>query len=121
MNRILVVDDDYEIASAVKMILELHDFKCQIITNYKCFQNKIDEFSPDLIILDIFLNGADGRQVCKEFMQKNPQAKVKIILFSANQDASRSYKNYHADAFISKPFDTDNLISIIRQLIEAAA
>ena len=120
MKKILILDDDPDIAYVVKTILEMYEFQSEYIISHKELEHKIRSYSPDLIILDIALDGVDGRELCKTIKERKPGCNVPIILFSANRDASLTYKIYHADAFISKPFDSDKLINTVGSFLNAA-
>lgn len=117
MNRVLVLDDDPDIGSVVTLILKMHGYSCEYITNYKDLDNKIDTFLPDLLILDISLGGADGRYICKQLKEREDVKHLHIILFSANRDATKEYRNWKAEAFIPKPFDSKQLISTVETVV----
>lgn len=117
MSRVLVLDDDADIATMVKMILELHGFVCEYILNHKELESKLFSYSPDLLIIDIALSGADGRNICKQVKEKKESSHVPVILFSANTNLPQEYKDCKAEAFISKPFDTNELIETVKKFI----
>ena len=84
MKKILVIDDDEDILSLVQMMLSMHDFKVNAISRWEEMDDNIRDTPPDLILLDISLRGADGRDICKR-LKNNPVTRhIRVILFSAN-------------------------------------
>ncbi len=72
----------------------------------------IKEFQPQLILLDVFLSGVDGLEICKQ-LKSSPQTKhIPIIIFSGYPRIAESVTyEYGADDFIAKPFEVNELVS----------
>jgi CheY-like chemotaxis protein len=70
----------------------------------------IKEDLPDLILLDIWMAGIDGREICKHLKNQSLTKYIPIILISANSDTEEIAKQAGADDFICKPFDMDNFL-----------
>lgn len=113
MKKILVVDDEIDILAVVKIILNNHNFEVETLSKWENIPHAIQSYSPDLILLDVSLGGADGREICKKLKDDKATQKIPIILFSAHFDLVNNLKGCKADAVITKPFDTSYLISII--------
>lgn len=112
MNRkkILVVDDDPAIVDAIKLMLELYDYKVSTIVNGEII-NILENEHHDLLLLDIWMSGKDGRDICK-YLKNNPCTRhIPIIMISASRDIFQSAFDAGADDFIAKPFQMDDLIS----------
>lgn len=111
MKKILVVDDDKDIAEVVKMILISHGF--DVLTHNTGFNvpDIVKEYKPDLILLDIRLPGKLGTEICKEL--KEVSKYPPILLFSAHAKEGESFSICNADGFIQKPFDVKKLIDTI--------
>ena len=119
MKRILVVDDDIDILTVVQLVLESNGFEVAAISNWQQIYPRIDDFKPDLILLDVSLGTQDGRNICKQLKSDNKTKNISVILFSANHKVEKSVSECLADSFISKPFDINNLIEgINNQLME---
>lgn len=114
MDKILLVDDDIDILSVVKILLTQNDFKVQAISDWKTINQSIATFHPDLILLDISLGGADGRDICRGLKDSKETRHIPVILFSAIYDLQNNLKECRAEAFLSKPFDTYRLIDTIK-------
>jgi DNA-binding response OmpR family regulator len=114
MKRILVVDDDVDILALVRMMLTMHDFNVDAISRWEKIPDSLENFEPDLILLDISLIGADGRLICKQLKQADNTRHIPVILFSANAEMGSSYLDYQAEDFIAKPFEMSHLVETIR-------
>ncbi|MEO6330750.1 MAG: response regulator [Ginsengibacter sp.] len=114
MKKILVVDDDKDIADIVRLILKNKGFA--VLTHYTGLgvEEIVSDYRPDLILLDINLPGKHGTEICKELKAINHHPP--ILLFSAHADETKTFSTYRADGFIGKPFEVNKLIEIISLL-----
>ena len=117
MNKILVVDDDQDILSVVEIVLSMNNFKVKTISKWEAIYATIKNFSPDLILLDVALGGADGRQICKELKKSGNTAHIPVILFSAHYDLVNNIQECMANGLVTKPFETSYLLETIRKNI----
>ena len=120
MNKILIVDDDEDILTLVKMSLTMHKFTVEALARWENVDDYIERFSPELILMDISLKGADGRDICKRLKQAEKTSKIPVILFSANSDLGNTYRQYNAQDFIEKPYELPHLLKTIRHHLETA-
>ena len=118
MPKILVLDDDSDIASVVSMILNLNGFPSDFIVRHELLNEKLVSFSPDILILDIALGGADGRDLCKTLKTVKEFSHIHVILFSAHQDISKNFKDCDASGFVAKPFESKQLIDTINNILK---
>ena len=117
MNKILVVDDDTDILTVVEILLKMNNFSVQTISKWEEIPNSISNFSPDLILLDVALGGADGRDICKGLKKSDATQHIPVILFSAHYNLVNNIKDCMADGLITKPFETSYLLETIRKNI----
>jgi DNA-binding response OmpR family regulator len=119
MNRVLIVDDNSDILWVVEIVLKRYGFEVMALPRGEDVLPKIKTFSPQLILLDVFLSGIDGIEVCNK-LKGNPNTKdIPVIMFSAHTNFSDIQKFCHADDFIAKPFDVNELVKKINHQIEA--
>ncbi len=118
MHKVLVVDDDLDILTLVKMTLDMNGFDVQVVARWEKIDNAIQSFVPDLILLDVSLGGADGREICKRIKATKETKHIPVILFSANMEMEKSIDNCHAQAFISKPYELNYFLNTIKSNIE---
>jgi DNA-binding response OmpR family regulator len=115
MAKILVVDDDKPILEVVKTILENEGYDVEIISHWPDVFEKIKNYKPDLVILDIFIEEADGRVICKDLKKSKTTARIPVILFSATNRLEDYTKDSNAQGYLKKPFNTKELIDIVRK------
>lgn len=115
MKKVLVVDDDQDILDAIQMILQISGYESRATLRADEMDAKLQEFSPDVIILDMLLSGYDGREICKKLKAASTTKNIPIIMTSAHPSAKESVKKCGADSFIPKPFSVDGLLTEIQQ------
>src|SRR5438128_660014 len=118
MDKILIVDDDPDILTLMNMTLSMNGYDVRAIARWEDVDSSIATFSPDLVLLDVSLGGADGREICKRLKTTNETKRIPIILFSANVEMEKSVDDCFAQAFISKPYNLQHLLRTIREHID---
>jgi two-component system response regulator VicR len=115
--KIMVVDDEPSLLELVKAILELENFEVITASSGKEALDKLTKVKPDLVLLDIMMPSMTGFDVCEE-MRANPKTKKQKVFFLTALKMSmieKSYLNrFNALAYITKPFDNDDLIKQIK-------
>jgi CheY-like chemotaxis protein len=111
MGRILVIDDDPAIIEVLEIVLQDEGYEVQGDDGTTI--GKSLSWQPDVILLDVWMRGVDGRQIAGRI--KNQGWPSKIILMSAHSDAAKTAAETEADAFIAKPFELDELVELIKQ------
>ncbi len=119
MSKLLIVDDSTDLLDAMELILAQKGYIVKTLPESKNIYDEIDGFNPDLLILDIFLGGKDGRDICKELRKIIENKYLCIIIFSASPKALEDYRAYGADDFLEKPFGINNLIEKIENVLSA--
>ncbi|WP_432710927.1 response regulator [Pedobacter sp.] len=111
-KRVMIADDDPGILDAVEAMLEFGGYQVSSTPNGATLLDITDDF-PDLLLLDIWMPGTDGRDVCKQLKAQESSRKMPIIMISASTELERSAKEAGADDFLEKPFDMDELLQKI--------
>ena len=115
-KRILIADDDEGIVDALTMILEITGYDVESTYNGGEVLNAVER-KPDLILLDIWLSGYDGRDICKA-LKNNPTLKdIPVLMISASRDIKQSALDAGANDFMEKPFEMDVLLERVGRLI----
>ena len=112
MKRVLVIDDEVSILRVLEIILSSNNYIVEAISKWQYLPYSIQYFKPDLILLDVFLGGADGREICRQLKDSKETANIPIIIFSAQNFSD--LENCKPDAFIAKPFDATFLLETIK-------
>ncbi len=117
-NKLLVIDDDEDILTLVKMFLTMNNYTVEALARWEYVDEYISKFGPELILLDISLKGADGRDICKKLKQNELTRHIPVILFSANTELGNNFKAYNAEGFVEKPFELPHLLKTIQFHLE---
>jgi DNA-binding response OmpR family regulator len=117
MSKILVVDDDEDILTVVEIVLNMNNFTVRATSKWEGITTIVHNFSPDLILLDVALRGADGREICRQLKKSNETQHIPVILFSAHYDLVNNINECMANGLITKPFETAYLLETIRKNI----
>lgn len=115
-QRILIVDDDNNIAELISLYLTKECYECLIVGNGEDALSANDSFAPNLILLDLMLPGMDGYQVCREVRTKS---NVPIIMLSAKGEIFDKVLGLElgADDYMIKPFDAKELVARVKAVL----
>ena len=116
MPKVMLIDDDPNIAEVVEIILSKHGFEVLKIFEARRVWEMFAHFQPDVVLLDVNVAGIDGRDVCKELKsEQSPHNHIPVVLFSAMYNLEETYRECNASDFISKPFDVHDLVSKLKK------
>ena len=115
-QRILIVDDDYNIAELISLYLTKECFETKIVGDGEEALRVFPEFQPNLILLDLMLPGIDGYQVCRELRSTS---QVPIIMLSAKGEIFDKVLGLElgADDYMIKPFDSKELVARVKAVL----
>lgn len=112
-KKILVIDDNEGILEAIEFVLEEYDYEVKTLRDANLVYPIVQEFNPDVILLDILISGLDGRTICREFKKKEEYRGIPVIILSAHPTAKDELETYGAQEFLAKPFEVIDLIDAI--------
>ncbi len=121
MKKVLIVDDDKDLLEMVNMALQEQGFNVSTLTEGKLFFNEVESFNPDVILLDIFLADADGRNLCQQLKSDPALQHIPVALYSAGHISHTSIAESRANIFITKPFDIVQLGEKLRNMFAVAS
>lgn len=115
-QKILIVDDDVNIAELISLYLTKECFDPLIVNDGEDAIAKFSDFSPNLILLDLMLPGIDGYEVCREIRKTSS---VPIIMLSAKGEIFDKVLGLElgADDYIIKPFDSKELVARVKAVL----
>ena len=115
-NKILIVDDDENICELLNLYLKKDGFDTSIAYNGRQAVELAEKYNPDLILLDIMLPELDGWQVCREIRKKS---EVPIIMLTAKGETFDKILGLElgADDYVTKPFDTKEVVARIKAVL----
>lgn len=114
-KKVLVVDDDADIREIISTILDMEGFKVAELDNGMGVLSEVKRNRPDVILLDVMLGDADGRDICKLLKESSFTRTIPIIIISATHGRhTMTEKNCGADDYITKPFGVDHLLDLVK-------
>lgn len=111
----MIADDDPGIVDAIEAILEFEGYQVTTTTDGADVLDLKDDL-PDLLLLDIWMSGEDGRDICKRMKQLEATRNIPVIMISASRDIKSSAMAAGADDFVAKPFEINELLDKIKRL-----
>ncbi len=120
MIKVLIIDDDPDVRTVMDILMKRQGYEVQTASDREDALVKLDQFHPSLILLDVLLSGADGRELCKEIKAATRTKDIPVVMFSAHPAAAENIQNYGADDFISKPINTDALMEKLQKFVRVA-
>ena len=116
LKKVMIADDDPGILDAVEAMLEFGGYDVSTTSNGATLLEMKEGF-PDLLLLDIWMSGIDGRDVCRGLKSDPATGSIPVLMISASRDIRESALASGANDFLAKPFDMDELLDRIDKLI----
>ncbi|QHS56191.1 response regulator transcription factor [Mucilaginibacter sp. 14171R-50] len=114
-KKIMIADDDPGIVDAVEMLLQFEGYAVTTTFDGSTVLDMQDEL-PDLLLLDIWMSGEDGRDICRQLKAAAATRNIPVIMVSASRDIQESALAAGADDFLAKPFEMNELLEKIERL-----
>ena len=117
---ILIVDDEPHAVVPIQFLMEQQGYRVMVAQRGEDALDLIYQYKPDLVLLDIMLPGINGFEVC-EIVRLNPEYRnVKIIFLTAlgREEQIAKGLTLGADAYITKPYSNEELVSIVKEVLE---
>ena len=117
MTKIMVVDDEPDLREMLNLMLNKEGFETETAENGSDFLNKLDNFDPDIVTLDIMMPGLTTSEILRELNGK--KSKPKIILLTvvrySEEEKTKIFGMGNVVDYVTKPFDLDQLIDAIHR------
>jgi DNA-binding response OmpR family regulator len=115
--KILIIEDEIDIATSIKSYLKSNDILCETATNSQSALDKIAMYNYDCILLDLMLPDGDGFTILKELRKQNKSDGVIIISAKETLETKIEGFNLGADDYLTKPFHLSELLVRIQSLV----
>ncbi|MES2774000.1 MAG: response regulator [Bacteroidota bacterium] len=119
--HLLIIDDNEDILFMLQTMLQMKGYKVSVKNNMEQLYEYIERVHPDLILMDMLLSGADGREVCKYLKSDGLLASIPVIMISAHPNAEKECLEAGANYFLGKPFEMIDLSATVAAAIEGAS
>jgi DNA-binding response OmpR family regulator len=117
LKKILVLDDNQDILDIVQETLAYEKFDVKGTAEGSEVIPLVEEFEPDLVILDYRVSGANGGEICRQIKSHPRFNNIPVIIFSAYINNDSELLTYGCDAIINKPFDLTELVEKVNALV----
>lgn len=121
MARILIVDDEPEIAMLTRMMLEKEGHEIDEVKNGKACLDRLKEEKYDLILLDVMMHGGiDGWEVCERIKADEKTKNIPVVMFTVrtSTDSVERGRESGADAQIGKPFGIGDILGTVEKVLK---
>ena len=116
-KKIMILEDDEATAALIRFYLEEEGFEVSISSKGKGFMDKVAEYQPDLVTLDIMLPDTDGFSIFKKLQQDERTKNVPVIFVTVNEGEKEKGIKMGASGYIVKPFNEDELKGTIKSIL----
>jgi CheY-like chemotaxis protein len=122
LGRVLVVDDDEVIRRLIAVNLQLEGFDVETAVDGQDCLERVTEIDPDVITLDVMMPRLDGWETAVQLRKSPETAHIKVVLITARaqEDDKNHGSRVGADAYLTKPFDPNEMIRVVRELASSA-
>ncbi len=122
MNNVdvLVLDDEPDLCFLMYSMLKYSGYKVEKTIDPGLVHLLLDKHHPKLLLMDMMLSGVDGKAICAGLRSKPVYKDQKILMISAHPNAHEDCMEAGADAFLAKPFDMDEFLKVINELVVSA-
>jgi DNA-binding response OmpR family regulator len=112
MKKILIIDDDPGLQELLQLLFERAGYEVRLDTSGEHIMNGLAD-PPDVILLDRFLSGFDGLDICHRIKNNPSCSHIPVIMLSASPDLDTKAMEAGADDFLEKPFDVSCLLATV--------
>ena len=116
-KKIVIVDDDVAILDSLGTMLDFEGFEVNTFERGSEIFGLVEQsYEPNIILLDMWLSGEDGRDICKKLKENERTKNIPVVIMSASRGLEHTALESGANAFIAKPFEIDDIINAVQQL-----
>jgi len=118
-KRVLIVDDEPNIVISLEFLMKREGFDVSIARDGEEALRKVEESTPDVMLLDVMMPKKTGYEVCQQIRANPSFAGIKIVMLTAKGRDTEVAKGLDlgADAYMTKPFSTKDLVAQVRALL----
>ena len=119
-KKVLIADDEPNIVTALEFLLQRNGHEVYIARNGDAALELVDQYQPDLVLLDVMMPVKSGYEVCQRMRERADWRHIKIIILTAKGRGVEMSKGLSigADLYMTKPFSTQELMARINELLE---
>lgn len=122
-KKVLIADDEPNIVTSLEFLLEHNGYDVRVARDGQEVLDQLPDYRPDLILLDVMMPVRNGFEICQT-IRANPEWRdMKIVMLTAKGRDIEATKGLAlgADAYVTKPFSTKDLVERVRELLDDAS
>jgi DNA-binding response OmpR family regulator len=122
-QKILVVEDNFATRTMLEATLELEGYDVVGLANGSMVADELTGLLPALVILDVMMPDVDGFTVLKRIRENDYTRELPVLMLTALDDADSTWQGWTGgcDYYMNKPFDTEDLLSVVQNLTAGVA
>ena len=119
-KKVLIADDEQNIVISLEFLMKREGYQVEVANDGEEAVRRIRASRPDLVLLDVMMPKKSGFEVCQEIRSDPEMAGVRILMLTANGRDTEVAKGLAlgADAYMTKPFSTRELVDKVRSMLE---
>lgn len=120
LGRILIVDDESDMREMLSIMLNKEGFETEVAEDGSEFLNKIDEFDPDIVTLDVMMPGLTTKEILGKLknMKSNPKIILLTVVRFSEEEKKKLLKMNNVVDYVTKPFEFDDLMDSIKKFAQ---
>lgn len=116
-KKVVIVDDDVAILDSLGTMLDFEGFEVNTYERGSEVFTHVEKVElPNVILLDMWLSGEDGRDICRQLKEEQATRHIPVLMMSASRGLEHTALESGANAFIAKPFEVEDIIRKLREL-----
>ena len=119
--KILIAEDEPNIVTSLEFLLQENDYQVRVARDGEEALRLVESFRPDVVLLDVMMPLRNGFEVCQRVRENPALKRVRIVMLTARGREAERAKGLAlgADAFVTKPFSTKELLAKVAELLPA--
>jgi two-component system response regulator VicR len=121
MSKIMIVDDNHDIAETLKTIMEIEKHETEIAYNGEELLDKVEDVKPDLVLLDVMMPGLKTKEILIKLKEKGlDNLKIMLVTVVRFSDEERKFlvEQFKIKDYVTKPFDMPDLVNRVRKALQ---
>jgi len=121
-SKVLIVDDEPNIVTSLEFLMRRRGYETRVAADGDLALEEAERFQPDIVLLDVMLPRRDGFEVCQQ-LRATGRGDLKIVMLTAKGRETEIAKGMAmgADAYVTKPFSTRELVDQVARLLEGGS
>ena len=121
VKKVLVVDDEWQIARLLQVNLQQAGYEVDVAHDGREALKKLDSYQPDLLVLDIAMPYADGFEIL-EILKADPDSRhIPVIFLTAKSHETDVFRGYQSgvDCYLTKPFEPADVVTVVNRIFQS--